>query len=151
MIDFVSKPKLPKGLSFVLKTSQLEQALFDIDCHVYLRYWVPQCGGSILEGDYWLPNENFPYPRVYIRAGAIPSALRSAASEALRESALPKFRDWLRKILSLSDKSPALHTHPYFNAEYSSQGLTISHQPKYKVPRRKRKDGRTIALHSTRR
>jgi hypothetical protein len=128
MIDSVSKPKLPKGLSFVLKTSQLEQALSDIDCHVDLVYWIPQGGGSILEGHYWLPNDNVPYSRVYVRAGAIPSALRFAASEALRESALPKFIGWLRGILALSDRSPALPTEPYFDAQYTAEGLTITHQ-----------------------
>ena len=64
MIDSVSKPKLAKGLSYVLKTSQLAKALSDagIECHVDLVFWVPQTGGSILEGHYWLPNENMGYP-----------------------------------------------------------------------------------------
>src|SRR5215510_12423399 len=102
MIDSVSRPKLAKGLSYVLKTSQLVKALSDaeIDCHVDLVYWVPQSGGSILEGHYWLPNENVAYPRVYVRAGVVPLASRLPASEALLASALPKFIRWLKEILA---------------------------------------------------
>ncbi len=140
MIDSVSKPKLAKGLSYVLKTSQLAKALLDvgIDCHVDLVYWAPQSGGSILEGHYWLPNENVPYPRVYVRAGAVPSASRAAASEALVDSALPEFVNWLKGILALPDESPALSGLLYFNATYTEQGLVITGQPKYKNRKRPR-------------
>jgi len=138
MIDSVSKPKLPKGLSYVLETSQLEQALLNIDCHVNLVYWVPQGGGSILQALYWLPNENVPHPRLYVRAGVVPSALRSAASEALTGSVLPKFITWLRGILALPDRSIALQGTLYFNADYTANGLVITDRPQYKVPRHTR-------------
>src|SRR5262249_35176468 len=140
MIDSVSRPKLAKGLSYVLKTSQLAKALSDagIDCHVDLVDWVPQSGGSILEGHYWLPNENVPYPRVYVRAGVVPCALRAAASEALLDSALPQFVKWLRGIIALPDESPALHGTLYFNATYTEKGLAVTDQPKYKVQSRTR-------------
>jgi hypothetical protein len=137
MIEKISKPKLAKRLSYVLKTSQLEKALLDaeIDCYVSLVYWMPQCGGSILEGHYWLPNEKVSYPRVYVRAGFVPSALRSAASEALMELALPKFIDWLGWIVALPERSPALEGGLYFNATYTEKGLKITNLPNYKVRR----------------
>jgi len=140
MIDSVSKPRLPRGLSYVLKTSQLAKALSDagIDCHVDLVYWVPQSGGSILEGAYWLPNENVAYPRVYVRAGVVPSASRAAASKLLLASALPQFIKWLQAVLALPDESPALNGTLYFNAAYTEKGLVVTDQPKYKVPRRER-------------
>ncbi|MBX3416875.1 MAG: hypothetical protein KF851_04665 [Pirellulaceae bacterium] len=118
MIDSISKPKLPKGLSYVLKTSQLENALRDagIDCHVDLVYWVPQSGGSILEAQYWLPNENVAYPRVYLRTGAVLSNARLPASEALLNRAIPQFVAWLKGILDLPDDSSALQGTLYFNA-----------------------------------
>jgi hypothetical protein len=137
MIEKISKPKLAKGLSYVLKTSQLEKALLDaeIDCYVSLVYWMPQGGGSILEGHYWLPNEKVSYPRVYVRAGFVPSVLRSAASEALMELALPKFIDWLGWIVALPERSPALEGDLYFNAAYTEKGLKITNLPNYKVRR----------------
>jgi hypothetical protein len=133
MIDSVSKPKLAKGLSYVLKTSQLAKAMSDagIDCHVDLAYWVPQSGGSILEGHYWLPNENVAWPRLYVRAGVIPSESRPAASEALLATALPQFVSWLQGILALPNESPALNGTLYFNAVYTEKGLVVTDQPKY--------------------
>jgi len=138
MIGSVSKPKPAKGLSYVLKPSQLAKALSDagIDCHVDLVYWMPQTGGSILEAHYWLPNENVAYPRVYVRAGVVPSASRLPASEALLVSALPQFVNWLQGILALPEDSPALHGTLYFNATYTDEGLFVTDQPKYKVRRR---------------
>lgn len=139
-MDSVSKPKLAKGLSYVLKTSQLAKALSDagIDCHLDLVYWTPQSGGSILEGQYWLPNENVAYPRVYVRAGAVPSASRLSATEALLASALPQFVNWLQGIIALPDTSPALHGTLYFNATYTDQGLAVTSQPTFKVQTRVR-------------
>lgn len=140
MIDSVSKPKLTKELSYVLKTSQLAKAFSDarLDCHVDLVYWVPQTGGSILEGHYWLPNENVAYPRVYVRAGVVPSASRLAASEVLLVSALPRFVSWLQGILALPCDSPGLRGTLYFNATYTMEGLVVTDQPKYKMRRRTR-------------
>src|SRR5689334_17374101 len=133
MIDSITKPKLAKGLSYVLKTSQLAKALSDagIDCHVNLVYWVPRCGGSILEGHYWLPNENVAYPRVYVRAGVVPWTSRATASEALLAKALPEFVRWLQGILALPDESPALNGTHYFNAAYTDNGLVVTDQPEY--------------------
>jgi hypothetical protein len=102
MVHSVSKPKLPKGVSYVLKTSQLDKVLTDagIDCHVDLVYWQPRDGESILEAHYWLANENVPYPRVYVRAGVVPSPLRRAASDVLRSLGLPRFTNWLREVIA---------------------------------------------------
>lgn len=135
MIDSVTKPKPGKGLCYVLKTSQLAEALSEagIECHVDLVYWMPQTGGSILEGHYWPPNEDVAWPRVYVRAGVVPSVLRMAASEALLVSALPQFVSWLRGILALPQDSPELQGTLYFNATYTVKGLVVTDQPKYKV------------------
>jgi hypothetical protein len=140
IIDFISRPKLPRGLSYVLKTSQLIQVLTDarIDCHIDLVYWAPQSGNSVLEGTYWLPNENVPYPRVYVRAGAVASASRAAASEALRAKALPDFVRWLREILSLPKGSTRLSEPPYFNATFVAEELMIANRPQYKIRKQSR-------------
>jgi hypothetical protein len=140
MIESVSRPRLAKGRSYVLKTSQLAEALASagIDWHISLVYWTPQGGGSILEGHYWPPNENVPYPRVYVRAGSVPSELRPAAAEALREAALPQFIRWVQGLMALPDGSPVLSAGSYFNATFTTEGLAVTNQPVYKVPRRRR-------------
>lgn len=137
MIGSISRPKLAKGLSYVLKTSQLAGALADagIDVAVDLVYWSPQAGGSILEGHYWPPNENVPHARVYVRAGAVPSELRPGAADALREVALPRFVRWVQEILALPEGSPALAMKSYFNAAFTAEGLVLTDRPAYKVRR----------------
>lgn len=107
----------------------LQAALEDahIDCHVDLNYWIPQSGGSVLEAHYWLPNANVSYPRVYVRAGVVPSSARRAACDALAESILPTFITWLSRILALPKNSPALHCEPYFNATYEEGKVGIMH------------------------
>lgn len=137
MIDSVAKPKPPKGSSYVLKTSLLKQALEDagVECHVDLDYWIPQGGGSIFEAEYWLPNENVPYPRVYIRAGVVPTDSYESAMNAMVSTVLPAFIQWIRRILALPEQSPELHLKPYFNATYTETGLNITNEPVYKRPR----------------
>jgi hypothetical protein len=134
MIESISKPKLPKGLAYSLKTSQLVRALDDagVDIHIDLVYWRPQVLGSILEAHYWLPNKNVPYPRVYVRAGCVPAVQRAAASESLSEAAIPQFIDWLTGILNSPANSTRLCGEPYFNATYINDRLSISYTPQYK-------------------
>lgn len=125
----VKKPKLRKGLSYVLKTSLLQEALDQarIDCHVDLKYWTPQSGSSVLEAHYWLPNGNVEYPRVYLRAGVVPITERQAALDALRCDILPAFISWLSRIIALPKGSPKLHGDLYFNATYEDGEIGIIH------------------------
>ena len=124
----IEKPKLPKGLSYALKTSLLQATLEEaqIDCYVHLNYWRPQTGCSVLEAEYWLPNQNVPYPRVYIRAGVVPSSHHKAASDAIAKNILPAFTEWLLRILALPENSPVLHSKPYFNAAYDNGEVAIT-------------------------
>ena len=123
----IEKPKLPKGLSYALKTSLLQDALDEarIDCYIHLNYWRPQTGCSVLNALYWLPNQNVPYPRVYIRAGVVPSSLHKAASDAMIKIILPAFTEWLSRILALPENSPVLHGEPYFDAAYDNGKIAI--------------------------
>ena len=125
----VEKPKLRKGLSYVLKTSLLQEAIDQarIECHVDLNYWTPQSGCSVLEAHYWLPNANVDYPRVYVRAGVVPSAERQAALDALRGEGLPAFISWLSRIIALPKGSPKLHSDLYFDATYEDGKIGIIH------------------------
>lgn len=135
MIDSISKPALPKGLSYVLKTSQLAKALSDscIDCHVDLVYWSPRVGGSILEAHYWLPSQFFDYPRVHVRAGTVHSEFRHEASTVLLATALPGFVRWLQHILGLPPQSPELSNYLYFNATYLDGSLNVTTEVQHKA------------------
>lgn len=128
-MNVIEKPRLPKGLSYVLKASMLEEALerAGIDCHVELRYWTPQAEGSVLEAHYWLPNEHVDHARVHVRAGAVSSAESAAAQQALEVEMLPAFIAWLSGVLALPAGSPLLHGEPYFNASFAGGKAAITH------------------------
>jgi hypothetical protein len=125
----VEKPPLSKKRAYVLKTSVLQRALAEakIDCHVSIRYWTPRTDGSILEAEYWLPNQNVPYPRVNVRAGSLPKEERRAAFRWLEERAVPSFIHWVTKVLALPDNSPILLKGASFTATYRRGAVEIRH------------------------
>jgi hypothetical protein len=125
----VEKPPLSKKRSYVLKTSLLDTAVSAaaLECHIDLKYWTPTVDGSILEAEYWLPNENVPYPRVYVRAGSLPREQRSAAAALLKTTVLPAFTQWLTRVVALPDNSPILLRGPEFVARYQHGAVEIRH------------------------
>lgn len=118
-INSISKPKLPKAYSYVLCSSQLDNLLIlnNITIHTDLVYWLPQIIGSILEVHYWLPNNKVLYPRLYVRAGALPKSDIQIARIIMADEVLPKFGRWLKDI-SKHD-CDAL----YFNAMYKNNKI----------------------------
>ena len=127
----VTKPPLRTGLSYVLKTTQLDTALATAKLapHVDLSYWEPSGGGSILQAFYWLANESIDQNRVYVRAGCVPSQQRRDAAAALTNEGLPSFIAWVRTLVALPANAPMLHQRPFFDATYGSDGLCVCHTP----------------------
>ncbi len=127
----VTKPKIPRHLSYVLKTSMLETALAEagIDCTINLHYWTPKSSGSILQAYLWLPNEYFDHTRIWVRAGAVPAAERKEAAEHLAQEALPAFVQWLGQLLKLPDNSPVLFQSPSFDATWNKGKIDITQTP----------------------
>ena len=107
-----------------LKTSQLEEIIKneDIKTDVTLEYWKPQIIGSILEVHYWLHNENIPYNRLYIRAGAL---LKNDVQSAKKGLVLPEFLKWIKNIEQL-DESSTHKTERYFEGYYENNKVLIS-------------------------
>lgn len=125
----VEKSPLSQKRTYVLRTSLLEAALSTagLNCHIDLKYWTPTVDGSILEAEYWLPNENVPYPRTYVRAGSLPLEQRATAVALLKAAGLPTFTQWLAKVLALPDNSPLLLGGPKFVARYQNGAIDIRH------------------------
>jgi hypothetical protein len=126
VISSISKEKIPKDYSFVLKTSQLEELLRDgnINTDVTLHYWKPQLIGSIFEVHYWLPNENIPYNRLYIRAGAILRKDIHIARDGLLTKVFPEFFRWIMNIEQLEESSTH-YSQLYFNADFRDNKISI--------------------------
>ena len=125
----VEKPPLSKKRSYVLKTSLLQVAIaaVGIECHIDITYFTPMVDGSILESEYWLPNENVPYPRAYVRAGSLPREQRAEAVRSLKATVLPAFAQWLARVVSLPANSPILIGGPKFTATYRHGLVDIRH------------------------
>lgn len=102
----VEKPKISKGLSYVLKSSALKDEIDtnELDCNVHLVYWTPQLDNrqncSLIEAEFWLPNENVPNTRFYIRTGVVPSENRKNAETILKSQVLNPLIDWMKKRMN---------------------------------------------------
>jgi len=107
VISSISKDKIPKDFSFVLKTSILEKTLTDnkIETDITLINTKPHISGSIFEAFFWLPNENVNYHRLYIRAGALINKDVQIAREGLINEVLPQFVKWIKSIEQLEKSS----------------------------------------------
>ena len=109
----IEKGKLPKGLSYPLKSSALSNALeaADISVSIHLIYEANQL---FFEAFYWLPNDNVEYDRFYIRTGAVKSEHAKLARTEMGNHVIPEFIKWAKEILSLPQNSPKLQEKLHF-------------------------------------
>lgn len=122
IISSISKEKIPKQLSYVLKTSQLIELLEEnnINIHIDLIYRKPQEIGSIFECFYWEKNKNIQYPRLYIRAGVVIKEDIQDAKIKLKDTILKEFLNWLKEI-----NASNFIKKPYFNGLYKNNRVQI--------------------------
>ncbi len=97
--------KLPKGQSYPLRPSKLEEALASagLSIDVYLT----RAPGRFFNAHFWPLSADIPYERIYIQAGSVPSDEASNARAEIETSALPALVRWIRGILAQDEKSPA--------------------------------------------
>ena len=124
----IDKPRLPKSRAYVLLEKALD-GVVETECDVLLRYWTPLSGSSILEGEYWLPNENRP-ATLFVRAGSLPVDDVEKARGLLTVAVLPEFARWFVSVLRLSDRSTELHAKPRFDAVYGDGQIVINRNPR---------------------
>jgi hypothetical protein len=96
--------KLPKGQSYPLKPSKLEEALtsakLSIDVHL------TRTPGKFFRVHFWPPSPEVPHERIYIQAGSVPSYKASEARDEVERKSLPALITWISDILALDEKSP---------------------------------------------
>ncbi|WP_375286999.1 hypothetical protein [Sphingomonas sp.] len=97
--------KLPKGQSYPLRPSKLEEALASaaLSIDVYLT----RTPGRFFNAHFWPPTPDIPYERIYVQAGSVPSDEASSARAEIESIALPALVRWMAGILALDEKSPA--------------------------------------------
>ena len=109
----INKDKIPKDLSYILKTSFLVQALqeAEITTHISLNFGL---GHPFFESFYWLANQNVHYERFYIRTGVVKSYLCREAQERMHTKVIPEFIQWAKEIIMLPDRSTQLSHNLHF-------------------------------------
>ena len=129
----IDKPKLPKGLSYVTKSSRLQE-LFEeltLDIDISVRYHVPKRGSDgvvIFDCLFWLPNPNVSYNRLYITVGTVEST-RKEEVNALMEGFYLQFKKWLGLMCSQSYNSTLLKQDSYISANFTANELVIKSMP----------------------
>ena len=63
-------------------------------------------GQIFFDANFWVPNQNVPYERLSIRAGAVPSAIANDARVFMNTSVIPQMVAWVKGILALPSNSP---------------------------------------------
>lgn len=103
----IDKDKLPKGLTYPLKSSLFSELLeaAGIRANVHLIF---SMNHESFEASYWLPNENVKYDRFYIRTGPVESEESIKAREYMESNAIPEFIKWASYLFSLPSNSRKL-------------------------------------------
>jgi hypothetical protein len=102
--EFIGKAKLPKGLSFPIKRSVLDEFLHRLG--ITKITGVGFCGKSghnlVLSADYYGPRSKSSRHTLNLWIYAVPSGIRKPVEELVVSVALPGLAEW---ILSFSDDS----------------------------------------------
>ena len=107
---------MPKGLTYPLKSSLLEEAMAtnDITTHLTIRYGLSY---MLFEALYWPPTKNIKYDRFYITTGAVEACESIKAKEYLARTVIPKFVNWAGDLTSLPINSPRVYEKPRFSMD----------------------------------
>lgn len=116
----VEKAKLPKGMSYPMKTSVLHDAFMaagiEVDTQIILAP-----SKIFFDAYYWLPNDRLPYDRIYIRIGTIPNAEAHAARNYVEGVVIPELIAWLQNVLALPPESTQYHQEHNFWRDFPQE------------------------------
>lgn len=133
----INKPKVPKGLSYIIKSSQIQE-LFEelkLDIDISVNYLVSKGGPqgiTVFECCYWLPNMNIPYNRLYITIGTV-RVDKKDKIDALLKVLFPKFKEWVLFIMSQPDNSTFLEHNSYIRANFINDEFILKSKPDYTI------------------
>ncbi|GMA16368.1 hypothetical protein E5F05_14570 [Deinococcus metallilatus] len=119
----IEKGPLPKGMSFILKSSAFADALSEAGIEIDTQM-IYGAGGIFFDAHFWAPNENVGYERLYVRVGAVSNNVAAAARRYVEHSVLPELIAWIAELLALPRNSPLRRQQQYF----------VRHQPEHFIP-----------------
>ena len=96
--------KLPKGHSYPLEPSFLEEAL--ASAGIAIETHLIRNPGNLFDAHFWPPNQNVPYERLYVRAGSVPIEDATNARSQVENHAVPTLVKRVGDILAQAPESP---------------------------------------------
>jgi hypothetical protein len=96
----IEKVKLPKSMSYVLRSSTLENAMQDSELAIVATL-VQGPSPILFDAFFWPPQPSAPFERVYVRAGAVEASQAKEVRSFVEGSVVPEFISWLHGILQL--------------------------------------------------
>lgn len=118
----IEKCRLPKSMSFVLRSSALGAALDAAGIHTQVSLKHVDAA-VLLDACFWPPRPSRPYECFYLRAGAVPSTEANLARRHVETVMIPEFIAWASGILALPMDSPIRRSERmFFHARPSPAG-----------------------------
>ncbi|WP_368566318.1 hypothetical protein [Pseudoxanthomonas sp. UTMC 1351] len=118
----IEKDKIPKGTSFILRSSALLEALTTAGISVETS--LQHLNSKIFfDAFFWPPRPNVQHDRFCVRAGSVPASQARPAREFMESIVLPEFIQWAQGILALPQDSPVRRSEQVFAREF------IGHTP----------------------
>jgi hypothetical protein len=111
----ISKAKIPRNESFILRSSVLEAALYAAG--IATETSLHHRRGKYFSADFWTPRPNVPHERFYICSGAVPADEARAVREFVESRVIPEFIAWASGLLALPSDSTVRRTDQRFLRE----------------------------------
>jgi hypothetical protein len=123
----IHRNKLPKGLSFPVKSSVLCAPLHDISQQVEVTIYFSRTGHNF-HVIFSPPGEIRPIETLQVFVGVVPSASAALARENAEVSIIPQFIKWITRLLAEPSNSTIRRNHQHFSREYLSSTAVIPAQ-----------------------
>ena len=114
----IRKAKLPKRMSYPLRSSALQMALADANITTKTVLLIGP-GHLFFDAFFWPRNPRADHERFYIRSGAVPAADGAKAREYMASQVLPDFIAWALRILALPLNAPDRQAQANFFRNFS--------------------------------
>jgi len=111
------KGPLPKNYGYPLRSSFLLQALEEGNVPFGVNL-IQRNISSCISVDFWPPNPNVDYERLYIVTGAVPSAEVHSVRDFLETTGIPQLVSWAQQIATLPLNSPRRREKQHFGLNF---------------------------------
>lgn len=138
----IEKPPVPKGMSYVLKTSEI-QATFNslkVELPIYVRYYAKSIP-SVFECKFLMPsgfdskyrnaNTNPRYKRIFVYLSCVDYKVKDDVNPQVVDILNTSFSGWLSAIIALPDNSTYFNREMYFCIIFENDIVITKYTPEF--------------------